>query len=109
MDRRHTARVDVQLPVEVWGIDAHGQAFMDRATVTNMSTGGLVIQGLRRKLRAGELLDVRMGNDKAQYRIVWVRGAGAGRAAELGMQRVTALPFFMNSMLSCCTQAAGRC
>lgn len=109
MDRRHTARVEVQLPVEVWGVDAHGQAFMDPATVTNMSTGGLVIQGLRRKLRAGELLDVRMGNDKAQYRVVWVGRAGSSRAGEIGMQRVTAQPFFVNSAFMCCTQAAGIC
>ena len=64
MDRRHSARVDVQLPVEVWGLDAHGQAFMDPAIVTNMSTAGIILQGLRRKIRAGEILDVRMGNDR---------------------------------------------
>ena len=109
MDRRHTARVEVQLPVEVWGVDAHGQAFMDPAIVTNMSTGGLVISGLRRKIRAGELLDVRMGNDKAQYRVVWVAGPASGRAGELGMQRVMAQPFLITSLLTCCAQAAGSC
>lgn len=109
MDRRHTARVEVQLPVEVWGVDAHGQAFMDPAIVTNMSTGGLVISGLRRKIRAGELLDVRMGNDKAQYRVVWVGGPASGRPGELGMQRVMAQPFVISSLLTCCAQAAGTC
>ena len=109
MDRRHTARVEVQLPVEVWGVDAHGQAFMDPAIVTNMSTGGLVISGLRRKIRAGELLDVRMGNDKAQYRVVWVGGLARGRAGELGMQRVMAQPFMITSLLTCCAQAVGSC
>ena len=109
MDRRHSARVEVQLPVEVWGVDAHGQAFMDPASVTNMSTGGLVVQGLRRKVRAGEILDVRMGSDKAQYRVVWVGATGTGRTGELGMQRVTAQPFLINSVLACCAQAAGSC
>ena len=109
MDRRQTARVEVQLPVEVWGIDAHGKAFIDPAIVSNMSRSGLVIQGLRRKIRAGELLDVRMGSDKAQYRVVWVGGTGNGRVGELGMQRVTAQPFFLNSVLTCCAQAAGSC
>jgi hypothetical protein len=109
MDRRRTARVEVQLPVEVWGIDAHGQAFMDPAIVSNMSTGGLVIRGLRRKIRAGEILDVRMGNDKAQYRVIWVGRPGTAKAGELGMQRVTIQPFFVNSVLTCCAQAAGSC
>jgi hypothetical protein len=109
MDRRHSARVDVQLPVEVWGLDAHGQAFMDPAILTNMSTAGIVLQGLRRKIRAGEILDVRMGCDKAQYRVVWVGGPGSRRAGELGMQRVTANAFRVNSVLACCSQAAGSC
>jgi len=109
MDRRQSPRVDVHLPVEVWGIDAHGQAFMDPAMVINMSASGLVLQGLRRKIRGGEILDVRMGNDKAQYRVVWVGGAGSRRSGELGMQRVTANAFFMTSILTCCTQIAGTC
>lgn len=108
MDRRQHPRVEVQLPVEVWGLDAHGQAFMDPAIVTNMSTSGLVLQGLRRKIRAGEILDVRMGNDKAQYRVVWVGGPGT-RAGEVGMQRVTTHTFLFNSVLACCTQVAGTC
>ena len=109
MDRRQNPRVDVRLPVEVWGLDAHGQAFMDPAIVINMSTGGLVLQGLRRKIRGGEILDVRMGNEKAQYRVVWVGGLGSRRSGELGMQRVTAHAFFTNSVLACCTQIAGTC
>src|SRR5436190_13939738 len=99
MDRRHSARVDVQLPVEVWGLDAHGRAFMDPAIVTNMSNDGLILQGLRRKIRAGEILDVRMGNDKAQYRVVWVGGPGSRKPGELGMQRTTDFAFPLNSVL----------
>ncbi|PYV51084.1 MAG: hypothetical protein DMG92_05485 [Acidobacteria bacterium] len=51
MDRRQSPRIEVQLPVQVWGMDAHGQPFMNPALVTNMSTSGLVIQGVRRKIR----------------------------------------------------------
>ena len=108
MDRRQSPRVDVQLPVEVWGLDAHGQAFMDPAIVVNMSMAGLVLQGLRRKIRPGEILDVRMGNDMAQYRVVWVGGVGS-RAGELGMQRVTPHAFQITSVLACCAQVTGTC
>jgi hypothetical protein len=109
MDRRHHPRVGVQLPVEVWGLDAHGRAFMDRATVTNMSTAGLILQGLRRKIRAGEILDVRMGSDKAQYRVVWVGGPGSRRAGELRMQRVTEHGFLRTFVLTSCLQVGGSC
>jgi hypothetical protein len=109
MDRRHNPRVEVQLPVQVWGLDAYGQAFMDPAIVTNVSTGGLVVQGLRRKVRAGEILDIRMGSDKAQYRVVWIAGPGSRQAGEVGMQKVTTHAFMADSVFACCSQAAGTC
>src|SRR5246127_4660331 len=84
MDRRSSPRVSVQLPVEVWGLDASGQAFMESALITNMSSGGLVIQGVRRRMQTGEVLDVRMGYETANFRVVWV-----GEKNELGMQALT--------------------
>ena len=108
MDRRRNSRVKVHLPVQVWGLDAHGQAFTDPAVVTNLSAAGLVLQGLRRKIRVGETLDVRLGNDRAQYRVMWIRGVGH-RACELGMQRVTAPALFPNSVFPFCAQATGTC
>ena len=104
MDRRQNPRIAVQLPVQVWGMDAFGRPFMDPAVVTNMSTGGLVLQGIRRRIRAGELLDIRMGEDKAEYRVVWV-----GAMGELGMQSLTAQSFLPDSVLAHCSQAAAAC
>jgi hypothetical protein len=106
MDRRESPRIEVQLPVQVWGMDAHGQPFTNSALVTNLSTGGLVIQGLTRKIRTGEILDVQMGQEKAQFRVVWVGSQGT---SELGLQRTTAHAFFANSVLAHCSQAAAAC
>ncbi len=109
MDRRQSPRVEVQLPVQVWGLDAYGQGFTDPAVVTNMSASGLVLHGIRRRIRAGELLDVRMGDEKAQFRVVWVGCPGTCRAGELGMQRVSAQAFLPDSVLAHCSQAAAAC
>ena len=106
MDRRQSPRIEVQLPVQVWGMDAHGQPFTHPALVTNMSAGGLVIQGVRRKIRAGEILDVRMGDEKAQFRVVWVGSEGSG---DMGLQRITAHSFVAHSVLAHCSQAAAAC
>ncbi len=109
MDRRQSPRVEVQLPVQVWGLDAYGQPFTDPAVVTNMSTGGLVLQGVRRRIRAGELLDIRIGDERAQFRVVWAGAAGTRRTGELGMERVTAQTFLLDSVLIHCSQAAAAC
>ncbi len=104
MDRRQNPRVAVQLPVQVWGMDAFGRPFMDPAVVTNMSIGGLVLQGIRRRLRAGEILDVRMGKKKAEFRVVWVSANG-----DLGMQSLSAQVFLPESVLTYASQAAAAC
>jgi len=106
MDRRDSPRIEVQLPVQVWGMDAHGQPFTNSALVTNMSIGGLVVQGVRRKIRTGEILDVQMGEDKAQFRVVWVVSEGNG---EIGLQRMTSHTFVAHSVLTHCAQAAAAC
>ena len=105
MDRRQTPRVEVQLPVQVWGMDAYGQPFTAPALVTNMSSGGLVVEGLTRRVRISEVLDVRMGEEKAaQFRVVWIGASGA-----LGLERITAHTFLPNSVLAHCAQAAAAC
>ena len=109
MDRRQSPRIEVQLPVQIWGLDAFGQPFTDPALVVNMSASGLVLHGVRRRIRAGELLDIRMGDEQAQFRVVWVGCAGTRMAGELGMERVTSQAFIPDSVLAHCSQAAAAC
>jgi len=106
MDRRLSPRIEVQLPVQVWGMDAHGQPFTHPGLVINMSVGGLVIQGVMRKIRTGEILDVQMGQVKAQFRVVWVVSDGNN---EMGLQRVTSHTFIAHSVLTHCAEAAATC
>ena len=73
----------------MWGLDAFGQAFTTPAVVTNMSASGVVVQGVRRRMRMGDALDVRMGELKAQFRVIWI-----GEMSELASKRLTAIPFF---------------
>jgi hypothetical protein len=87
-------------------MDAHGQPFTHPGLVTNMSVGGLVIQGVRRKLRTGEILDVQMAQVKAQFRVVWVVSEGNG---EIGLQRLTSHTFVAHSVLTHCAEAAAAC
>lgn len=72
--------------------------------ITNMSSGGLVIQGVRRRMREGEVLDVRMGCQTAHFRVIWV-----GEGNELGMEALTTQTFVPSSVLVHCSQAAGAC
>ena len=104
MDRRRSPRVSVQLPANVWGMDAFDQPFTSSAMVINMSTGGLVLRGVQKRLKIGDLLDVSMGVFKAQFRIIWI-----GEGLEIGLQAITEASFFPASLLAHCSQSAAAC
>jgi hypothetical protein len=104
MDRRRAARVNVQLPVSVWGLDAFGQAFTTPAMVTNLSANGVVVQGVRRRMRIGESIDVRMGSNKGQFRVIWI-----GDMSELGLERIGGNSFLPSSDMAQFAQSAATC
>ncbi len=104
MDRRRSARVHVQLPVNVWGVDAFGQAFSLPAMVTNLSASGVVVQGVRRRMRIGDALDLRMGNTIAQFRLIWI-----GEMSELGLERIDGSSCLPASGLTQFAQPAANC
>src|SRR2546422_3484662 len=85
MDRRRNARVAAFIPVRLWGMDANSLPFTQMATVKNISSSGVEIHGLMRQGLPGELLDVQLGEDRAQYRVVWAGRMGSrkeGRSEE---------------------------
>ena len=84
MDRRKEPRLRIEFPVRIWGVDRMACPFAEVVRVKNVSLSGAVLLGVRSKLRAGELLDVQHGSQRAQFRIAW---AGSGEAG------IQSLPF----------------
>ncbi|HTS70438.1 MAG TPA: PilZ domain-containing protein [Terriglobia bacterium] len=108
MDRRRNPRVTALLPVRVWGVDAHSQPFMQLVRVKNISHGGAVVQGMRRRVRPGEILEVQSGAEKAQFRVVWVGSLGSRREGEIGIQSLPSEPDIWELELHACAQTAGQ-
>jgi len=104
VDRRQNPRISVQLPAQIWGLDAFGQAFTDSTMVVNMSATGVVLHRVSRRLRIGEVLDIQMENSKAQFRIIWI-----GANNEVGLQNLSSETFLPRSVLVHCAQAAAAC
>lgn len=85
-------------------MDAFGQAFTSPAMVTNLSANGVVVQGVRRRMRIGETIDVRMGSSKGQFRVIWV-----GEMAEMGLERMDGNSFLPVWHLVQFAQTAATC
>ena len=109
MDRRRNPRVMAHLPVRVWGMDAEGLPFMQLAGVRNISSSGALIQGMRRQVLPGEILEVQLGQEKAQFRVAWVGIRGTRKEGEIGIESLPSEPFIwdVNVNLCLCSQFAG--
>ncbi len=87
MDRRRERRLDLELPVRIWGVDRMAQPFAEIVRLRNVSNGGAVLIGVRSKVQTGEMLDVQLGASRAQFRIVWMSLSG-----EAGIQALAFEP-----------------
>ena len=76
MDRRRERRLNLQLPVRIWGMDKMARPFAEIVRVRNVSNRGAVLSNVRSKVQTGEVLDVQLGTSRAQFRIVWMSPSG---------------------------------
>jgi hypothetical protein len=76
MDRRRERRLNLELPVRIWGVDRMARPFAEIVRVGNVSNRGAVLMGMRSKVQSGDLLDVQLGASRAQFRIVWLSLSG---------------------------------
>ena len=76
MDRRKERRLNLELPVRIWGVDRMARPFAELVRVGNVSNSGAVLIGVRSKVQTGEVLDVQHGASRAQFRIVWMNVSG---------------------------------
>ena len=108
MDRRRETRVDVSLPVRIWGVDGYACPFMQLARVRNISSGGAVIEGMRSQVRPGEVIDVQFEGNKAQFQVVWAAKSGTWNEGEIGIEKLPDEPCIWDVSLDRCGQAVAQ-
>ncbi len=88
IDRRREARREADLPVTVWGVDTHGERFLQQARARGISLSGALLSGLDVELRSGDVLGILYTGRKARYRVVWVRYGGDGQKIQAAVHRI---------------------
>lgn len=78
MDRRKQNRLDLELSVQIWGVDGNARPFAELVRATNVSDTGAVLLDIHSKLKAGEVLDVQHEARRGQFRVVWTRPGETG-------------------------------
>ncbi len=80
-------RVNLQLEVRAWGIDAAGKPFSRVARTVEISALGARLTGLD-GVQNGDIIGLQYGESKARFRVVWVADAAAQRTGSVGVECV---------------------
>ena len=88
MDRRRHPRVAAEISVRIWGVDSFSQPFAQPARIKNISTNGVVVQGVTHLLRSGTVVQVQLEKETAQFRVAWVGKTGGKREGEVGLSKL---------------------
>jgi len=76
-DRRREPRTKADLELTVWGVDATGERFLQKAHAREISLSGALLYGLDTDLRSGDVIGILYAGRKARYRVVWVGRSGS--------------------------------
>jgi hypothetical protein len=88
MDRRRQPRVFVELPVQIWGMDAHNRPYTQPASLRTISGRGATLQGVSAQLKVGDVVDVQYKGNKAQFRVIWLGQHGTETQGEIGIENL---------------------
>lgn len=89
-DRRREPRTPTDITLLVWGIDTHGERFLQEARARDISLSGALLSGMETDIRSGDVIGVLCGKRKARFRVVWVRYDDAGDKMMVAVQRLAA-------------------
>jgi hypothetical protein len=90
VDRRREPRVEPNLRVLIWGIDAQGLPFAQSALARNISRQGALLSGIEQVLRCEDLIVIQYGKKRARFRVVWTRNSDNGEKVRAAVQRLEA-------------------
>ena len=85
-EQRPELRVDTDLPVRVFGMDANGKPLNQHVRARNISSNGALVSGIEQPLKVGDIIGVQREQKKARFRVVWVVDAGGIEKSHLAIE-----------------------
>lgn len=89
-DRRREQRTPIDITLLVWGVDTHGERFLQEADARDISLNGALLSGLKTDIRSVDVVGILCGKRKARFRAVWVRYDDVGDKMLVTVQRLAA-------------------
>lgn len=84
--KRRYKRIRTALPVRLWGMDANGRPFIEVSTTVNVSRTGTQLSRIPTKLSERDIIGLRCGERKHNFRVVWTGKKGTAEEGHVGLQ-----------------------
>ena len=85
MEKRPESRVTADIPVRVWGMDAHGKPFFQSGLAGSLSSEGAQLTHLHHCLKAGDIVGIQYGEKKARFKVIWANPSVIPRKNKAGV------------------------
>lgn len=79
-------RLHAELPICLWGRNAHGEPFLEVADTLNISEGGVCVKGVISSLSEGDIVGVRYHQEEGRFQVVWKRKLDGSDEWRVGMR-----------------------
>jgi PilZ domain len=86
MEKRPESRVPAEIAVRVFGMNAEGKPFFQKAVASNLSSEGATLTRVEHTLKIGEVIGVQHADRKARFEIKWVKPGFLPNTVEAGIQ-----------------------
>src|SRR5438270_8647748 len=85
---RPESRIDTDLPIRGWGMDANGKPFFQNVRARNISSQGALVSGIEHELKPGNVMGCKHKQKKARFRVLWRVSAEGIQKIKAGLQQV---------------------
>lgn len=86
MKRRREDRIELALPVRIFGIDAQGRPFNVRTETVDVTRLGARIHNVTCFSEPGEIVGIQFEDKKARFRVMWIGAPGSEKEGDIGVQ-----------------------
>jgi hypothetical protein len=89
MGQRREPRLDINLPVRIFGTDSSGQIFSEKVSTVNVSRQGAELSGLKATPALEEIVGITYGAHKVHFRVKWVGQPDTPKASHVGLLNIS--------------------
>src|SRR5437899_11868454 len=86
MAKRREPRVELQLPIRVFGTDINGKVFSEKIVTIDVSRRGLKLSRVQAQIKVGETIGMTYGQTKGRFIVRWILAPGTPRAGQIGIE-----------------------